>query len=151
MKDFWQYVKVGKKLAKLHVNYEQVKPYPLKITGLEHGNLRVQKMKHPKQGKENDLSTIIYNDDITISGIPEEVYRYEVAGRSAIWWIMNRYRVKTDKKSGIVNDPNAWDMQGSLQLPDSRYIIDLFACTVTVSIESVKLIDSLPTDEDRIT
>ena len=137
VKDFWQYANVGKKLAKLHVNYEQVKKYPLKIMGLERGSLRVQKMKHPKRGKENDLSTIIYNDDITISAIPEEAYRYEVAGRSAIWWIMNRYQVKTDKKSGIVNDPNTYS-------DDPRYIIDLLARIVTVSIESVKLIDSLP-------
>ena len=140
VRDFGQYVEVGKKLAKLHVNYEQVKPYTkLKITGLEQSNLRVQKMKHPKNGKENDLSTIIYNDGITISNIPEEAYRYEVAGRSAIWWIMNRYQVKIDKKSSIVNDPNTYS-------DDPHYIIDLLARIVTVSIESVKLIDSLLTE-----
>ena len=142
VKNFWQYVEVGKKLAKRHVNYEQEEPYKLKITGLEANNLRVQKMKHPKNGKENDLSTIIYNDDITISGIPEEAYNYKVAGRSAIWWIMNRYQVKTDKKSGIVNDPNKWS-------DDPRYIIDLLARIVTVSIESVRLIDLLPTEDDE--
>ena len=149
VKNFWLYVEVGKKLAKLHVHYEQVKPYPLKITGLERGNLRVQKMKHPKNGKETDFSAIIYNDDITISCIPEEAYRYEVAGRSAIWWIMNRYQIKTDKKSGIINDPNAWGRQRSLRLSHSRYIIDLLARIVTVSVESVKLIDSLPTGSDE--
>ena len=52
VQDFWKYVKVGKNLAKLHVNYEQVKPYTkLKMTGLEQNNLRVQKMKHPKNDK----------------------------------------------------------------------------------------------------
>ena len=143
VQDFWQYVEIGKKLAKLHVNYEQVKPYTkLKITGLEQSNLRVQKMKHPKNGKENDLSTIIYNDDITISNIPEEAYRYEVAGHSAIWWIMNRYQVKTDKKSSIVNDPNKWS-------DHPHYIIGLLARIVTVSIESFKLIDALPTETDE--
>ncbi len=99
-------------------------------------------MKHPKVGKENDLSQIIYNDDITISGIPEEAYRYEVAGRSAIWWIMNRYRIKTDKKSGIVNDPNKWS-------DDPHYIIELLQRVVTVSVESVKLISALPTEDDE--
>ena len=142
VEDFWQYADVGKKLAKFHVDYERVKPFPLKITGMDKNNLRVQKMKHPKINKENNLSTIIYNDDITITGIPEEAYRYEVAGHSAIWWIMNRYQVKTDKKSGIVNDPNAWS-------DDPRYIIDLLARIVTVSIESVKLIDALPTKADE--
>jgi len=136
--NFWQFEKIGRKLSDLHVNYEQVEPYKLKITGLACGNLQVQKiMRHPKtKDKQEDRSTIIYNDDITISGIPEEAYRYEVAGRSAVWWIMNRYQVKTDKKSGIVNDPNRWS-------DDPRYIIDLLARVVTVSIESVKLIDEL--------
>lgn len=108
----------------------------VKIKGLEQGNLQVQEMKHPKKDKNYDLSTIIYNDDIIISAIPEEAYRYEVAGRSAVWWIMNRYQVKTDNKSGIINDPNKWS-------DDPRYIIDLLARVVTVSIESVKLIDEL--------
>ena len=134
--NFWQFERIGRKLADLHVNYERVKKYPLKIKGLEQGNLQVQKMKHPKKNKVDDLSTIIYNDDITISGIPEEAYRYEVAGRSAVWWIMNRYQIKTDKKSGIVNDPNKWSN-------DPRYTIDLLARVVTVSVESYRLIDEL--------
>ena len=83
------------------------------------------------------MSTIIYNDDITISGIPAEAYRYELHGNSAIWWIMNRYHIKTDKNSGIVNDPNKWS-------DDPRYIIDLLARIVKVSVESVKLINALP-------
>ena len=83
---------------------------------------------------------IHYNDRITLSGIPEEAYRYMLGSRSAIEWIIDRYYVKTDKKSGIVNDPNDW----SREVGDPRYILDLLARIVTVSVETMKIVDALP-------
>ena len=91
-------------------------------------------------GERCDRSVIHYNDRITLSGIPEEAYRYQLGSRSAIEWIIDRYWVKTDKASGIVNDPNDW----SREVGDPRYILDLLARVVTVSVETMQIVDSLP-------
>ena len=98
---------------------------------------RVTKMKIPKKGGEADRSTIIYNSRVALSNIPEEAYRYQLGARSAIEWIIDRYQVKVDKASGIVNDPNDWS-------DDPRYIVDLLRRIVTVSLETMKIVDSLP-------
>jgi hypothetical protein len=45
--------------------------------------------------------------------------------------------VKTDTASGMVNDPNDWSA-------DPRYIIDLLRRIVTVSLETMKIVDALP-------
>lgn len=87
-----------------------------------------------------DKSTVVYNGRITLSGIPEDTYRYMLGSRSAIEWIIDRYQVKTDKASGIVNDPNDW----SRGVKDARYIIDLLARIVTVSLETMRIVDALP-------
>lgn len=134
-KDFWAFSKAGRKLAELHLNYETIEPWPVKEES--HGNFRVTKMRFPKKGIRH---TIHYNDSCTLSEIPEEAYEYIVNGKSAIEWLMERYKVDTDKDSGIVNDPNDWcDEQGN-----PRYIIDLVKRIVRVSIETMEIVKSLP-------
>ncbi len=91
-------------------------------------------------GLRHNRSVIQYNDRIALRGIPEEAYRYTLGSRSATEWIIDRYWVKTDKASGIVNDPNDW----SREVGDPRYIVDLLARIVTVSLETIKVVDSLP-------
>jgi predicted helicase len=83
---------------------------------------------------------------IAVSGIPEEVYRYQLGSRSAVEWVIDRYYVKTDKASGIVNDPNDWSREAG----DPRYILDLLARVVTVSVETMRIVDGLPTLEIRV-
>ena len=92
-------------------------------------------MRHFKL--ENDRSTIIFNDTITISNIPSKAYQYIVNGRSAIEWIMDQYRVKTDKKSGITDDPNDYS-------DDSKYIFNLLLRVINVSVQTMDLINQLP-------
>lgn len=92
-------------------------------------------MRHFKL--ENDRSTIIFNDTITISNIPLKAYQYIVNGRSAIEWIMDQYRVKTDKKSGITDDPNDYS-------DDSKYIFNLLLRVINVSVQTMDLINQLP-------
>ena len=134
-KDFWTFSKAGRKLAELHLNYETIEPWPVKEES--HGNYRVTKMRFPKKGIRH---TIHYNDTCTLSEIPEEAYEYIVNGKSAIEWLMERYKVDTDKDSGIVNDPNDWcDEQGN-----PRYIIDLVKRIVRVSIETMEIVKALP-------
>lgn len=138
-----KYVEVGQKLIDLHLNYEEVPVYEgVEITPFVNPSYKVTKMRFAKKRDENgklanDLSTIIFNSDITISNIPEKAYEYVVNGRSAIEWIMDQYQVKTDKKSGITDDPNDYS-------EDEKYIFNLLLRIINVSIQTVDLINSLP-------
>jgi endonuclease and methylase llaGI len=138
-----KYVEVGQKLMDLHLNYEEVPVYDgVDITTAENPIYKVTKMRFAKKRDEkgksvNDLSTIIFNSDITISNIPEKAYEYVVNGRSAIEWIIDQYQVKTDKKSGITDDPNDYS-------DDEKYIFNLLLRIINVSIQTVDLINSLP-------
>lgn len=144
VKDRNQYIKIGKQLIKLHLNYEQVPIYSdVEIQCHGEPNYQVTKMKFAKKrnsdGKsENDRSTIIFNDTITISNIPMKAYQYIINGRSAIEWIMDQYRVKTDKKSGITDDPNDYS-------DDPKYIFNLLLRIINVSLKTVNLVNKLPT------
>ena len=143
--DFRVIAAVGKELCALHIGYEIAERYGLQIDGepgpdvagdalYEHYG--VTKMRFAGKGR----SAVIYNSRITVSGIPEEAHEYMLGSRSAIEWIIERYQVRTDKPSGIVNDPNDW----SREIEDPRYILDLLARVVTVSVETVRLVHSLP-------
>ena len=141
--DFWAFSHAGRELAHWHLGYETVEPWGLReITSDNDENrpdfYRVQKMRW---GKNPDGSvnkkTIIYNTFITLEGIPLEAYDYVVNGKSALEWVMERYQVKPDKASGIVNDPNAWS-------DDPRYILDLVKRVVRVSMETLRIVGELP-------
>jgi predicted helicase len=155
-RDFRAFGNAGKQLVELHLGYETVAPYPLEGLAVkgpggkadyEFFAVRDRRMSfgkptdgHSAEGGRSDRSVIHYNERVTLSGIPLEAYRYTLGGRSAIEWIIDRYWVKTDKASGIVNDPNDW----SRELGDPRYIIDLLARIVTVSLETSRIVDALP-------
>ena len=138
-----KYVEVGKALIELHINYESVPVYEdVQIRMPDKAIYKVQKMKFAKKrdinGKSvDDKSTIIYNNDIIISNIPEQAYEYTVNGRTAIEWIMDQYQIKTDKASGIVDDPNEYSN-------DEKYIFNLLLRIINVSIQTIDLVQSLP-------
>lgn len=136
--DFIKFSEAGRKLADLHLNYEKVKPYnKCNITAYTDALYKVSKMKFSKKG---DKTSIDYNDRITISNIPLKAYEYIVNGKSAIEWIMERYAVTTDKKSGIVNDPNDW----CEEVKDEKYIFNLLLRIINVSIQTVDIVNALP-------
>ena len=141
----------GRRLADLHVNYETVEPYPLEVQ-LKPGakpddreTWRVVKMKwakkkDPATGKNvDDHATLIYNGKVTITGIPEDAERYMLGSRSALAWLIDRYQVKTDKASSIVNDPNDWCDEHD----DPTYIVDLIKRVTTVAVETMRVVDGL--------
>lgn len=138
-----KYVEIGYKLIDLHLNYEEVPVYDgVEITPFVNPSYKVIKMRFAKKRDDNgklvnDLSAIIFNSDITISNIPEKAYEYIVNGRSAIEWIIDQYQVKTDKKSGIIDDPNDYS-------DDEKYIFNLLLRIINVSVQTVDLINSLP-------
>ena len=134
-KDFWGFVKAGKALADLHVNYESVPKYEklqLKETpNTQRIDWQVEKMRFSK-----DKTQIYYNDYFTLAGIPAEAFAYQLGTRSALEWVVDQYRVKVDKRSGIVNDPNRTDAP--------QYIVDLIGRVLTVSLETAEIIERLP-------
>lgn len=98
---------------------------------------QVEKMRFPTNDKRG--RTIIYNDNVMIQNIPVEAYDYVVNGKSTIEWIMERYTVKIEKKSGIKNDPNLW----SHEQGKPRYILDLLLAIIHVSLETQRIVTTL--------
>jgi predicted helicase len=143
--DFWAFSGAGRKLADLHLNYERVEPYPLKTDSagkkLTDTDYRVEKMRYGKKGGGKDLTTLHYNDRITLTGIPLEAYEYVVNGKPALDWVVERQGVKIDKDSGIVNDANDWANE---TVNDAKYPLQLFQRVVTVSLETMKIVRGLP-------
>lgn len=136
--DFKEYSDIGRELAELHLNYETLeRPEGIIVEGEELGNYRVEKMSFIKKGVKD---TIIYNSSITIKNIPLEAYDYQVNGKSAIEWIMERYAVTTNKDSGITNDPNLWCDEHN----DPKYILNLLLSIITLSLKTNKLVKELP-------
>ena len=131
-----KYLEVGRALANLHLNYENIPAYEGINVEFKSDNpsFKVKKMKHSKRGQ---LDTIIFNEDIVIKDIPERAYEYVVNGRPAIEWIIDQYQVKKDKKSGIVDDPNEFSN-------DPKYIFNLLLSIINVSMQTLELIDALP-------
>jgi predicted helicase len=130
---FHAFAAAGQQLADLHVNYESAKEFKLKRIENEEVKLdwRVEAMKLTK-----DKSAIVYNDFLTLAGIPPEVFAYKLGNRSALEWVIDQYRVTRDEKGNIASDPNRMD--------DEQYIVRLIGQVVTVSLETLKLIASLP-------
>ena len=131
--DFWGFAKAGGRLGEIHVGYEDVDEYPLTLIETPDTQLdwRVEKMKLSK-----DKTQIVYNNFLTLDGIPAKAFDYRLGNRSALEWVIDQYRVKTDKRSGIVNDPNRDD--------DPQYIVKLIAKVITVSLETVDIVADLP-------
>ena len=142
---FRAFSEAGRELLDLHIDYEAVDPYALDeqvslSAPAEPELYRVQKMRWGGTTRVPDSSVIVYNDWITLAGIPEEAHAYIVGARSALAWLIDRYRVKRDGDSGIVNDPNDW----GAEMGDPRYIIDLVKRVTTISVETMKIVKALP-------
>ena len=131
--DFSGFANAGAQLANLHINYESQPEYDLKFVQTPDTplNWHVEKMKLSK-----DKTQIVYNKFLILDGIPPEVFDYRLGTRAALEWIIDQYRIKTDKRSGILNDPNRPD--------DPQYIVKLLGKVITVSLETVDIINNLP-------
>jgi predicted helicase len=138
VKDFWAFSKAGRALADLHLNYENVPRFEeVIVKGENSGFFNVEKMRFPKKDQKD---TINFNSQITISNIPLEAYEYNLNGKSAIEWIMERYQISTHKESGITNNSNDWAIESG----NPRYILDLLLSIINVSVQTVKIVNQLP-------
>jgi predicted helicase len=131
--DFRAFQEAGQKLIELHLNYHSLEPWPLQRVekpGVP-VNRRAEKMKLTK-----DKSAIVVNESLTLSDIPPQAFEHRLGSRSALEWVIDRYRVGTDKRSESPPDPN---------LPDGlKDIVRLVGQVVRASAETVKIVQSLP-------
>ena len=130
--EFWEFIEAGRRLAEIHVHYEEQPQYKLDLIETPDMPLdwRVAQMRFSK-----DKTQIRYNDFLTLAGIPAEVFQYRLGHRSALEWVVDQYRVKTDRRSGIENNPNRAD--------DEEYIVDLIRKVISVSLETVGIVERL--------
>ncbi len=131
--DFWGFAKAGQRLGEIHIGYEDQPEYPIRFIENREVPLdwRVEKMKLSK-----DKTQIVYNDFLTLDGIPPKAFDYRLGNRLALEWVINQYRVKTDNRTQIVNDPNRAD--------DPQYIVKLIGKVIAVSLETVEIVEGLP-------
>lgn len=143
-RDFDVFSRSGRALANLHLNYETAEPWADIVEEGDSVNPgRTVKMRFGKCKKTEDnpkgvdKTTIHVSENLTLKNIPERAYDYVVNGRPAIEWLIDRYQVRTDTASGLVNDPNEYS-------DDPRYIVDLVKRIVTVSMETLEIVEMLP-------
>ena len=131
--DFWKFAKAGRRLGEIHIGYEDAAEYRMKKIETPGKPLdwRVEKMRLSK-----DKTQIKYNDFLTLHGIQAKAFDYRLGNRSALEWVIDQYRVKMDKRTQIVNDPNRED--------DPQYIVKLIGKVITVSLETVQIVEGLP-------
>ena len=128
--DFRAFADAGKQLGEWHLGYEDVEPWKLDYEWADDVPMswRVERMKLSR-----DKRSVIYNESLTLRGVPEDVFEYRLGNRSALEWVIDQYRVKTDKRSGITHDPNSYG-------DDEQYIVKLVGRVIRVSMETVKIV-----------
>jgi len=124
---FTTFVTAGRELARLHVEYESLEPWPLQFVEDKHVpySERVTKMKFSP-----DRQSLRINESLTLVGIPAEVFEYRLGSRSALEWVIDQYQIKGE------SDPNRED--------DPGYIVRLVGQVVRVSMATVQIVKSLP-------
>jgi predicted helicase len=132
--DFWPFSVVGKELARLHLEYESLDPYPLKFVTTD--DVPLSYRVEDKMRLSKDKANLRVNPSLTLAGIPPEVFAYRLGNRSALDWVIDQYQVSEDKRSGIRSDPNRAD--------DPEYIVRLVGQVVQVSLETVRIVAGLP-------
>jgi predicted helicase len=125
--DFAAFAKAGTELARLHVEYESLVPWPLKeiVNESVPFSERVTKMK-----LSGDKQSLAVNESLTLAEIPAETFEYRLGSRSALEWVIDQYQVKGE------SDPNRED--------DPGYIARLVGQVVRVSVETVGIVKGLP-------
>lgn len=131
--DFKELSMLGKELAELHLNYESGEMHTsVKYTTLMNAEIEgyydVEKMT-----KKGD--SILYNQNIAITKIPQKAFEYVINGKSAIDWVIERYQKTMDKESLIENNPN--DYAGG------KYVFELLCRVIKLSEKSVDLIEKI--------
>lgn len=141
---FQALVSAGKALADLHVRFDSVEPWPavevLEFDPQGPSSLRFEKLDYLREGRVPDRSVVVVNSRFRVAGIPLEAFDYKVGGRSPVEWVVDQFKVKVHKASGIVNDWNAWGVEHD----NERYVVDLLRSAVTVSMRTQEIVRGMP-------
>jgi predicted helicase len=132
--DLWAFATAGRELARLHLEYEQLEPFPLKW--IETEDVPLSYRVEDKMRLSKDKTAVKVNPSLTLAGIPPETFQYRLGNRSALDWVIDQYQVSEDSRSGIRSDPNRAD--------DKEYIVRLVGQVVRVSVETVRIVNGLP-------
>ena len=137
--DFHTFAEAGKTLAELHLGYETCEQHSLTLMFAHEGEPQPHHFLLTERGMHfaDDETTLMINDHVRLSGIPEEAHQYVVNGRTPLEWFIDRYKIRRDTNSGIVNDPNGW-------FADPRDLVTAIERIVHVSVESTRIIEGLP-------
>ena len=136
---FVTFAEAGKALAALHLGYERCEQYPLSVEFAHDGEPQPHHYRLTEKAMRlvDDGATLVINNHVRLSCIPEEAHRYVVNGRTPLEWFIDRYKIKQDSASGIVNDPNGW-------FEHPRDLVTAIERIVYVSVESTRIIEGLP-------
>ena len=88
-----------------------------------------------KMRLSKDKTRLAVNPSLTLAGIPPQAFEYRLGNRSALEWVIDQYQLSTDARSGITSDPNRSD--------DPQYIVRLVGQVIRVSIETMKIVNTL--------
>ena len=137
--DFHTFAEAGATLADLHLNYETCEQYPLELVFAHDGEPQRHHFQLSKRAMRfaDEKTTLIVNDHIRLTGIPDDAHHYLVDGRAPLGWFINRYKIKQDEYSGIINDPNGW-------FENPCDLVTAIERIVYVSVESARIIEGLP-------
>ena len=143
--DFHLFAEAGNELMALHIGYESCEEFPLAVESKTHGDLEANHFLIGTRSMRfagKDRTVLVVNDHVRVTGIPAAAHRYRVNGRTPLEWFIDRYRVKKDSKSGIINDPNGW-------FEDLRDLITAIRRIVHVSITTTRIVEALPEPFDN--
>ena len=124
----------------LHINYETIKPFPLKRFDeeLEENSKGIKAKIKVKLKADKDFGKIVIDDRTTLSGVPKEAWNYKLGNRSALEWILDQYKEKKPK------DPTIAEKFNTYRFADYKEeVIDLLKKVCTVSVETMKIISEM--------
>jgi len=132
--NFEKYVEVGRRLIRLHIDYETAEAFELKW--VEQPKRVLSYKVSGRMGLNKDLGTLVFNDSLTLEGIPPDAFQYRLGTRSALEWVVDQYKLEKDEDGNVTSDPN--------DAENERYIVDLIGRVTAVSINTLSLIKELP-------
>lgn len=142
--DFNKWATWGKQLMELHLNYENIKPYPLKRTDKKSVSLK-SPAKVKTILKVDKINHSIELDSVTtLTGIPQLAWEYKLGNRSAIEWVLEYHKESKPKDPTILKNFNTYRFTDY-----KEQVIDLLQRICTVSIETIKIINKMKTEKAK--
>ena len=140
--DFAQWVEWGEALLRLHIDYEEVEPYPLER--VDTPNPKRAEGSHPKPKLKSVLAegaetgSVVVDEDTQITGIPSGAWDYRLGNRSAIDWVLDQHKEKKPR------DPTIREKFNTYRFADYKEsMIELLAKVVRVSVKTNAITDAM--------